>query len=230
VAEEVLTNVAKYGHDDGAEHTATLQLGLTAGEIVLEFADDGRAFDPVTAAHPEPLPESERQPGGLGLVLIRSLVDSLHYTRRGAENVLVARKRLFPDSSSSMQGGRMALNIRVEDDRSLTKKVILDGRLDNETSADFDKHLDAVLAAPVRIVVLDLGKLEHITSAGLRSIFRVQKVMNARAGKAVLFNPQPQVQKVFDIVKAADVGAVFKSVRELDEYLDAIQKKIKAGE
>ena len=38
-------------------------------------------------------------------------------------------------------------------------------------------------------------------------------------------NIQPPVQKVFDIVKAVDLAAVFRDVHELDEYLDAMQKK-----
>ena len=98
----------------------------------------------------------------------------------------------------------MALNVRVEEGRSLTKTLVLEGRLDNESVGAFDKELDAVLGSAVKVVVFDLTGLEYITSAGLRSIFHAQKVMNARAGKAVLLNPQPQVQKVLDIVKVPD--------------------------
>lgn len=124
----------------------------------------------------------------------------------------------------------MSLNIRVEDSRASTKTVALEGRLDNETVMALDRELDAVLATMVKVVVLDLGRLEYVTSAGLRSIFRVQKAMKARGGQCVLLDPQPQVQKVLDIVKVADLGAVFRSVQELDEYLDAMQKKITEGE
>jgi len=38
------------------------------------------------------------------------------------------------------------------------------------------------------------------------------------------------VQKVFDIVKATDLAAVFTSVEELDRYLDAMQRKIVDGQ
>ena len=124
----------------------------------------------------------------------------------------------------------MPLKVRVEDGRSLTKTLHLEGRLDNESVADFDKDLDAVLGSPLKVLVLDLAGLEYITSAGLRSIFRAQKVMNARAGKAVLVSPRPQVQKVLDIVKVADLGAVFRNVQELDAYLDAMQKKVAGGD
>jgi anti-anti-sigma factor len=94
----------------------------------------------------------------------------------------------------------MPLKVRVEEGRSLTKTLFLEGRLDNESVATLDEELEAVLGSAVKVVVLDLTGLEYITSAGLRSIFRAQKVMNARSGKAVLLNPQPQVQKVLDMV------------------------------
>src|SRR5262245_36619440 len=100
----------------------------------------------------------------------------------------------------------MTLKVRVDEGRSLTKTLVLEGRLDHESVADFDKQLDAVLDSPVKIVVFDLAGLEYITSAGLRSIFRAQKVMTARAGKTVLLSPQPTVQKVLDIVKVLDLA------------------------
>jgi anti-anti-sigma factor len=124
----------------------------------------------------------------------------------------------------------MSLKIRVDEGRSLTKTMALEGRLDNESVAAFDEELEAVLGSPLKILVFDLTGLEYVTSAGLRSLFSAQKVMNARSGKAVLLNPQPQVQKVLDIVKVPELGAIFRSVKELDEYLDAMQKKVAGGE
>lgn len=124
----------------------------------------------------------------------------------------------------------MPLKVRVEEGRSLTKTLVLEGRLDNETVDAFDKQLDAVLESAVKVVVFDLSGLEYVTSAGLRSFFRAQKSMHARSGKVVLLNPQPPVQKVLDIVKVADLGSVFRSVQELDAYLDAMQKKVAGGE
>jgi anti-anti-sigma factor len=124
----------------------------------------------------------------------------------------------------------MALNIRVEDGRSLTKTLFLEGRIDNESADEFDRQVEAVLGTPVKVVVFDLAKLEYITSAGLRTIFRAQKVMHARSGKAALLHPQPAVQKVLDIVKVAELGSVFRDVRELDAYLDAMQKKVAGDE
>jgi len=123
----------------------------------------------------------------------------------------------------------MPLNVRVVEGRSFTKTVTLEGRLDNETVAALDRELDAVLQSAVRVLVLDLSGLEYTSSAGLRSFFRAQKSMKARAGQVLVLNPRPAVQKVIDIVKAVDVNQLFRSVAELDAYLDAMQKKVKSG-
>jgi anti-anti-sigma factor len=124
----------------------------------------------------------------------------------------------------------MALDIRVEERRPGTKTLVLEGRLDHGSADAFDKEVDAAIGSEANVVVFDLAGLEYITSAGLRSIFRAQKAMNARAGRALLLNPRPQVQKVLDIVKVADLGLLFRSIQELDDYLDAMQKKVVGDE
>jgi anti-sigma B factor antagonist len=119
----------------------------------------------------------------------------------------------------------MALSIQLEEGRSFTKTLRLAGRLDNDTAADLDRELDKVLEAPLKALVFDLGGLEYTTSAGLRAFLRAQKSMRQRQGKVLFLNLQAPVQKVFDIARAADLAVVFRDARELDEYLDAMQKK-----
>jgi len=119
----------------------------------------------------------------------------------------------------------MALSIQPDEGRSFTKTLRLTGRLDNETAADLDRELDKVLGSALKVLVFDLGGLEYTTSAGLRSFLRAQKAMRPREGKVLFLNLQPPVQKVFDIARAADLATVFRSVKELDDYLDAMQRK-----
>ena len=124
----------------------------------------------------------------------------------------------------------MALTVRVTQDRTFSRTVHLNGRLDHESVVVLDSELDKLAHQPVDVLVFDLADLEYISSAGLRSIFAVQKVMAERGGRIVLLNAQPPVQKVFEIVKAADLAAVFSSVQELDRYLDTMQRRVARGE
>jgi len=123
----------------------------------------------------------------------------------------------------------MALTVRVTQDRSFSRTVHLNGRLDSETVALLDNELSNLANSPVDVVVFDLADLDYISSAGLRSIFGTRQALAARSGRIVLLNARPQVQKVFDIVKATDLAAVFTSVDELDSYLDAMQRKVVDG-
>lgn len=95
VAEEVLTNVAKYAYDDAQPHEVELTVARDRGEVMLQFVDDGRPFDPLSAKRPDlSAPERDRSLGGFGLDLVRSLTDGAEYARQGARNVLRLRKRL----------------------------------------------------------------------------------------------------------------------------------------
>jgi anti-anti-sigma factor len=79
-------------------------------------------------------------------------------------------------------------------------------------------------------VILDLARLEFLSSAGLRVIFKTKKLMDRRKGKLLLLNLQPQVRMVFEIIKALDGMNVFASQEEMDDYLTAMQNKVLAGE
>jgi len=124
----------------------------------------------------------------------------------------------------------MALKVRVTQDRSFSRTVHLDGRLDTESASVLDQELEKLASAPLDVLVFDLKDLEYISSAGLRSIFGARQAVAARSGRIVLVNPRPQIQKVLDIVKAADLATVFASVEELDGYLDLMQRRVIDGQ
>jgi len=123
----------------------------------------------------------------------------------------------------------VTLNVEVLPGRSFSKTVVLDGKLNNETVGALDEALKTIFVSPTTVVVFDLADLHYISSAGLRSIFGVQKLMASRGGRAVLLTPTPQVQKVLEIVNAADLATVFTTVEELDRYLYEIQRRIVDG-
>ncbi len=125
----------------------------------------------------------------------------------------------------------MAINVRIHPLQiNGSQRVEIGGRLDTHTYGELDDRLTLVLASKVQSLLLDLAQLDYISSAGVRSIFRARKLLTERGGKVVLANAQPQVQKVFDIVKAVPLSEIFRSVEEADAYLDRIQKKILADD
>lgn len=122
----------------------------------------------------------------------------------------------------------MTLELRTERPSPSRLVVHLHGRLDANTYLEFDGAVQPLLAEmpPATTVVLDLAGLDYISSAGLRSVARVRKATRALGGHTLLLDPQPQVRKVFDIVKAVPVSEVFTGTAELDAYLDRIQRQV----
>jgi serine/threonine-protein kinase RsbW len=93
--DEILTNVISYGYDDPHEHQITVRLSLVHGELTAEVEDDGCPFNPLEfpAVNTEK-PVAERSIGGLGIHLVRKLMDKLEYKRQRTGNLLVMRKKI----------------------------------------------------------------------------------------------------------------------------------------
>ena len=88
-AEEIGTNIIKYGYDDELEHEITLRVECLADGFRLQILDDGHPFEARQVPEPD-LDQSleDRQPGGLGISLVRRLVRRMDYERRDGVNVL----------------------------------------------------------------------------------------------------------------------------------------------
>jgi anti-anti-sigma factor len=110
-----------------------------------------------------------------------------------------------------------------------TVTVELAGSLDTATAPELERQLAPVLDTPVTDLVFDLARLEFISSAGLRVFANSRKRLKERGGQAAFVNMQPQIQEVFEIIKALPGVAIFKSYAEMDEYLAARQSRHKKG-
>src|SRR5262249_11352503 len=93
--DELVTNVILYGYESAAGQQILVRVSADGSQLEATVEDGGREFDPLT--HPVPdlsAPLSDRQMGGLGVHLVRSLMDKVEYRREGAKNVLTIRKRI----------------------------------------------------------------------------------------------------------------------------------------
>jgi serine/threonine-protein kinase RsbW len=100
ILEELFTNAVNYGYPEGAAAgRIEISLAVKQGRLEIGFSDDGRPFDPI-AHDPTDLdrPLDERPIGGLGVHLLRSLVDEARYRRDGGRNRLDLIRDLSPPS------------------------------------------------------------------------------------------------------------------------------------
>ncbi len=93
--EEAVSNVIKYGYDDQHVHTIRVAAEAEEHEVVVEIVDDGKEFNPLQAPAPDlTLPIEQRPVGGLGIYLMRSVMDTVEYRRDGDKNLLTMTKKL----------------------------------------------------------------------------------------------------------------------------------------
>ena len=83
VVEEIFMNVCRHAYPDGTQAIVTLTYSVPApGELSVEVADQGREFDPLTAAPAPPALDSASLPiGGWGVFLVKNFASSLTYRR-----------------------------------------------------------------------------------------------------------------------------------------------------
>ena len=90
------------------------------------------------------------------------------------------------------------MNVQVENhDKVLVAKV--EGRVDSSNSQDFERQLQGAIGEDVQAVVIDLGQLAYISSAGLRVVLLVAKTLGQRNVSISLCALSDPVQSVFEI-------------------------------
>ena len=104
-------------------------------------------------------------------------------------------------------------------------EIALTGRLDTETHTQLEKIANDLMGLQAKGVRLDMAKLSYISSMGLRVVLQLAKALKAKKGAFQLTNLQPQIKKVFDIAATLPQGSIFASVKEADDYFDAMQRK-----
>jgi anti-sigma regulatory factor (Ser/Thr protein kinase) len=93
--EELLTNTISYGFDPGPGHAIEVRIRRAGEEVVVEVVDNARPFDPTKAPAPD-LDASieDRLVGGLGVHLVKSMMDEMQYRYGDGRNRVTLKKRL----------------------------------------------------------------------------------------------------------------------------------------
>ncbi len=213
VLDELLDNVLSYGFAGRPDGEVTVEMELGGDRLRLTLTDDGPPFDPFGAAAPDTtLPVAERRVGGLGIHLVRRMMDEVGYERRGDRNVVTLAKRLPAARPAGHGGGRaMDITTRTRNDFTL---VAIAGNLDSNTSPQAQQALDGILAGGAKKVAIDFTALDYISSAGLRVLLGAAKRLGGTGGSLRLFGLNETVREVFDISGFSTILAVYGTEAE----------------
>ena len=99
----------------------------------------------------------------------------------------------------------------------------MEGRLDGSTSTGADEHLGRLAQeAATSGLVIDLARLEYVSSAGLRVLLQVANRLKTGNGKLALFGLNDHVRQVFDIAGFSSILDIYPSRKEAVEHVESV--------
>jgi anti-sigma regulatory factor (Ser/Thr protein kinase) len=105
--DELFTNIISYGYEDKKEHAVRIEISCLGEALHIRIEDDGRPFNPTTAEAPNvKCILEDRDIGGLGIFLIKKVMDKIVYRREKGKNVLILVKKVGCKTSQAPAGDR----------------------------------------------------------------------------------------------------------------------------
>lgn len=92
------------------------------------------------------------------------------------------------------------------------KIIHLEGKLDVNLSIEIEAEFEKMIDAGTKKMVLDLRKVEYLSSSGLRIFISAMRKLKEKKGKLVLCNITPMVKKIFKIVELEDLFEIYDSI------------------
>lgn len=176
--DEAATNVIQHSYAR-IPGPITITTQLVGPEFEITIRDRGKPFDPEAVPEPDLVsPLEERKTGGLGLFLMRKLMDRVTFEFTDGENVLVMAKRVQQES------------FRV---------VTLAGRIDAATAPEVNRIVREAIRDGGKQIVVELRDVTFLSSSGLRALLLLSRELRREGGDLVLCALQPQVAEVFHL-------------------------------
>ena len=99
VLDELVINVIRHGYEEAGDvsaHEIRVRLALDENErLTIEVEDDARPYDPRMAPAPQfDLPLEQRKVGGLGVHIVKTIMDTFDYRREHGRNIVTLTKQL----------------------------------------------------------------------------------------------------------------------------------------
>ena len=93
--EEAVVNVMTYAYPEGTKGYVDISAQSDNDSLTFVISDSGKPFDPTTREEVDTsLPAEQREIGGLGIFLVRKMMDDIKYEYKDGHNILTLRKKL----------------------------------------------------------------------------------------------------------------------------------------
>ncbi len=100
VFDELLHNIMCYAYNDEEAHAIEVGIKLSGDRLQIQISDDGAPFNPFSLEDPDTsLSLEDRDVGGLGIHLVRNVMDEIAYQRNIDRNIVTLVKRITTEES-----------------------------------------------------------------------------------------------------------------------------------
>lgn len=222
--DEACTNVIEhaYGQEDIGDIDVVCHVVI--GSCTIEIRDQGTPFDPDSV----PVPQlggsiEEIKPGGIGLHLMRRLMDDVRFEFGEHGNYLIMRKAHSPDEPAGTLKPR--LPVREEEDGIWVIKP--EGRIDAVATPELEATLIGLLTERHIWLVLDMKDVTYISSRGLKECVTAWRRAHDLGGNVAVSSLNSNVLSIFETIgftqvfdifpDAADAVAVLRRQRRIAE-------------
>lgn len=195
--DEAATNIILHGYQEaGREGDFQVRCWREGTDFFVQLRDRGRPFDPGLVPEPDlESPLEERREGGLGIFLMRRLMDRVEFSTEGEENVLTMVRYGVPAA-----GGPAGVSVLAPV-----------GRLDATRAPELERLLRQPVDLGQRYLVVDLSQVTYLSSGGLRVLLVIAKELRERGGQIVLCCAQPNVARVLRITGFSEIFPSFET-------------------
>lgn len=127
---------------------------------------------------------------------------------------------------SFLKGNLMELEVSII--RKANGVIILlpTGSINETTCSVLKKQIDSVMDEKISTLVLDMNGVGFMSSVGIGLINSTKNKLKAKNAEFAMINLPPAIKKVFEIMSLLPTLNVFESVKELDDYLGKIQRRV----
>ena len=119
----------------------------------------------------------------------------------------------------------MALDINIAKKEENVSLVELKGSIDTDTHAIIEKKLGEIINDKTKAVVFEMKNVSYISSIGVKVIIDAKKTLKKQNANFAMINLQPQIKKVFGVLKILPMFDIFDDMPEADKYIDQIIKE-----
>lgn len=214
--DEAATNVIEHAYGEGEEGQIVVNCVIRSASLIIKISDQGQPFDPMSI--PEPVfsaDPAEMEPGGLGLTIIRRMMDEVVYESEDGVNTLKLIKRRAGMPPEELTQGVLSHQVRPG-----TVVIMPIGRMSSGATPELSERLNAAIAIPDSALVIDLSRMSYISSRGLKILLAAWRELSL-AGRLMILSAPPL--RIRAILETIGFNQVFTIADSLDKALSLIE-------